>query len=342
MKRLCLILPLMAAAALAQQPAPGGAVSGPLLGYLWNPDARLLRPILGVPGSSLLGSPMDLGATVSLAEVSPSQDYALAVEAESGAVLLVDLSGGAGLKPVAGALAGPDRIVMSPGGGAAALYYRERRAVQLLSGLPQTPAASELVNLAALPGVLAALGVSDRGGLVLAAVSEGDAGSLFLLSAGAEPRQIGRVGRAAAVTFLEDSTDALVADEGRNEVVLIRDVAGAAETRLLAGERDGFSHPVAVGVAGGRMLAADAGSNTVALLDPTGGAPALLPCACNVTGLARLRGSAVFRLTAPGESPQYLVEAGDGPARVLFVPGDPGTEATPDGAPVRLPRARSR
>jgi hypothetical protein len=341
MRRLWCVALLAASAgsAPAQDIVPGG-VRGPVLGYMWDEASRGLRPLLGIPGASRLAGPIRLEPAVSYAEGLPGQDYALGVDAGSGEVLLIDLRGGGRAQPVAGAGAAPDRILFGPTGATAALYFRERRTVQLLSGLPGAASVVAAIDIGALPGVLTSLAVNDNADLLLAAVSEGDAGSLFALTVEAGPRRLAAIGRASALVFLENSQDALLADESRREVLLLRDASAAAEIRVLAGERDGLSRPVAVAATAGRLLAADAGGQAVALLDPAGGAPAMLSCDCRVSGLYRLRGD-VFRLTAVSEAPQFLLETGAEP-RVLFAPvdRDQGPETPP--APERIFRTRSR
>jgi hypothetical protein len=251
-----------------------------------------------------------------LAEVSPRQDYALAAGAES--VWLVRLDGAQEAKPVLGGSAG--RIAISPSGSAAAVYSQ---GLQILKGLPGTPSVASL----ALPGALTAMAVNDAGDLVLAVSGE----QLFALRPGAEPRHLGPAGDASALTFAENSSEALVADPARNEVFLLR---GENERLILASERDGISEPVAVSLTARRGFVANRGSNSVVVLDLGGGPPARISCPCEVTGLQRLRGEAVFRLTGPLESASYLLEVTAGEARLWFVPAG--------AAPARPPRERSR
>jgi hypothetical protein len=315
-----LVLPAIRPAATAQDMP----VAGPVLGYVWDAASARLRPILGIPGSSLLGEAPDLGVTLSLAEVSPRQDYVIGVEAGSGAVVLVSLAGSrAGVAAVAGLGPGAERIALSPTGAAAAVYGGSG-GLSVVTGLPEAPATRTL----AAPGRLTALAVSDSGERVLAVSGE----QLYLLARGAEPRLLGPVGAGAAIAFVENSGDALVADPARQEAFLVR---GEGERLILAGAREGISDPVAAAVAGRRGLVANRGTNTVLLLDLAGGAPAAISCSCEVAGLQRLRGDAVFRLTGSLHAPSYLLEAGQPEPRLWFVPPDAR-------ALVRPPRERSR
>ena len=298
-------------------------VQGPVLGYAWDVASSRLRPILGIPGSSLLGTPLDLGTSLKLAEVSPRQNYALAISADSGA-RVVHLTGGFSIQPIPGVDPEADRIALSPIGSAAAIYSQGRQTLQVVTRLPDAPSAASV----ALPGLLTALAVDDSGDLVLAVSGE----QLFALGPRKEPRPLGPAGAAAAIAFAENSREALVADPARKEVFLLR---GDNERLILAGERDGVQDPVAAALAGRRGFVADRSLNTILLVDLAGGPAAVISCPCEVTGLQRLRGDALFRLTASLQSASYLLEAGAAEPRLWFVPADAPVHARP-------PRERSR
>ena len=51
-------------------------ISGPVTGYTFDAAARGLRPILGIPGASLLGDPLNFGFEVASVAVAPHQDAA--------------------------------------------------------------------------------------------------------------------------------------------------------------------------------------------------------------------------------------------------------------------------
>ncbi len=315
-------------------PSPGLAaspietsISGPVLGYFFDPSLGGLRSILGIPGSSTLGALVDTGVALRGAEVSPRQDYALGLTAEPAAVVLVGLPAG----KIAAQLAegAPSRMALSPTGSAAALYYQDKQAVRVITGLPLNPAPGVL-DVSWLPAPVAALAVSDDGIVLLAAGQ-----NLYAAGGGlAAPALVTTLGSATGLSFFENSRDALIADAGRDEVVWIRDVTGAAERLKLAGASDGLSGPIAVAAAGQTRRVLAATRTAIALLDLDGGPPALLPCSCAVAGMYRLNGSSVFRLNAPSGDPMLLLDAGTPAPRLLFVAS---------GAPRPLPpRERSR
>ena len=319
--------------ATAQLQAP---ISGPILGYVWDRDSGGLRAILGIPGSSTLSDILSTEAPLRTAEVGPRQDYALAID-ESGRVLLLEPATG---KPrlIEGAAAAPDRIVLSPTGASAALYYRDRRSFQIVAGLPEAPTASEEIDISGLPALITAVALSDRDGIILLATSDG------VYSVGAPPRApllvASGVG-AGAIAFLENSRDALVADRDRDELIWLRDAPGAAERVLLASDRDGLRRPLAVAASAGRVFVAMAGA--VAVVELSGGPLTFVACPCNPSGLHRLKGNSIFRLNEPSADPLFVLDAGAAELRVLFVPS--GSERPPEPAratPAPVFRGRGR
>jgi hypothetical protein len=315
-------------------------VTGPILGYMWDRGAGGLRPILGIPGSSTLGPIADAGAALAAAEIAPGQDYALAVAAGSGSVLLIRLNGPLSATAIDGIPAGPERIILSPSGASAAIYYADRHRIQLLSGLPDAPSLGNAIDIAALPALITAVAVNDGDGLVLVAAP----GALYAAGAGlAAPVLVAPIGRASNIAFLQNSRDAVAADYDRNEIILIRDVTGAAQRVVLAGEREGIAKPIAVAVSNQNQQVLAASAGAVAMLGLDGGPPTLVACPCSLSGLHRLKGEAVFRLNDPSSDPMYLLDAGAAQPRVLFVP--PGASDAPGPqkpAAAEIPVSRGR
>jgi hypothetical protein len=117
-----------------------------------------------------------------------------------------------------------------------------------------------------------------------------------------------------------------VADHGRNEVVLLRDVSRGAQALVLASEQDGLRGPVAVAPSadGSRAFAALGGSKQVASVPLQGGVPTFVACDCAPTALERMRGGDVFRMTEASQA-VFLLDGSNSDPRVWFVP--------PSGAP---------
>jgi hypothetical protein len=318
-------------------------MQGPVLGYVFESATQSLLPILGIAGSSHLGNPIQLG--LSKAVIAPGQDSLLGTDG-NGDVRVIDLRTGAfSMSSLAGADRGVDQIVFSPSGRSAALYERDGKQVQLVKGLPEAPQVKERVSLASLPGILTALAVNDEGTWLLAAVSEQSGGSLHSVAAAGGTHYLAPAGNVSGLAFLEGSNDALVADHGRNEVVLLRNVSSGAQALVLASERDGLRGPVAVAASadGTRAFAALGGSKQIASLPLQGGVPTFMACDCTPTTLGRMRGPNVFRMTENAGQAVFLFDASNADPRVWFVPpaGAPALPASDTTTP-RATRGRGQ
>ena len=311
-----------------------GPIRGPVLGYVFDPAASGIRPLPGIPGASYVGNAMPIGFTPSLVEVSPSQDYALGVEAGSGYLFVIDLRTGIpAAERLTAVSAGVDRIFFSPSGKAAALYYRRGKEIGILTGLPDGVSSPQHIDLAGMPGMLTALAVSDDGKALAAASSQAtgsrsDTGTLFVGSPGGDLRPVGPLGRASALSFLNDSQDLLVADIGRNEVVRVRNIQAGAEWTVLASRQDGLQQPVAVAASRDNRMAFAVSSSDrqIAWIPLSGGPVEFVSCSCAPTTLSALATGSVFRITSATSAPIYMLDArpqNDGPTnqpRVLFIP----------------------
>jgi hypothetical protein len=306
---LCLAAPMVH----AQQ----GAVAGPVAGYVFDGAAHALRPVLGIPGASILGDPVNLGVALASATVSPRLDSVLAVTAD-GSFHIFTLSGGAARDAgVNGITVPPERMVYSPMGTAAALYAGSR--IQVVTGLPAAPVAGntfDLTALLALPGgrghhsLTGSFAVSDDGAYLLVAEGAGVQGF------GPGPSRLVVAARGAAVAFAPGSHDAAVAGLG---VTLVKDVGGAASQQAIAPE-DG-THP-AVGVAfstdGGKLYLASAIAQGVTAFDLAAGTRTLIPCNCTPAGITGMGN--LYRLNEVGAAPLWLLDTTASGPRIVFVP----------------------
>jgi len=301
---------LIAAAAVAQNDP--GAVGGPLLGVVFDPGRGSVRSLTGIPASAMLGDALDTGTGLQLAAVSAA-GFAVGVETDRAAAVLVSR---AGRTPLAGLPAGASSIVLSPRGSAAAFYFKSTRTAFIVTGLPENPGAPRQIALLRPP---AGLAVSDDGAALMAIerLSKLDASVQLYRGAGG-PVLLRNGRRIAGVEFLPGSSDALIA-EG-DAVYLISEAFGP---QLIAGGEDGISGVTAAAASadGSRVIVAMQ-SGQVAIRDRATNAQSIVSCACRPTGLARLRGPGVFRLNEIGDGPLWLLDAGSGEPRILFVAGD--------------------
>ncbi len=323
-KIICIRLTMvLLAASLASAQEPAARISGPVLGYVPEAEAGAVRLVFGMPGAATLGPRLALGSELSPPAIGHAAGYALAVVGPERQVWLYrDLAGEVSALLLAEAPPAPERILLSPAGASAALVYGPD--VTVVTGLPHAPA----LRRAILPAESRLWAVSDDGGSLLLSAPGGEADRVYRLGPEGDLRFLVSVGKTAAAAFLSGGADAVIADGLHHAVCR---VSATGEVVPLAGPADGISGPVAVSFSRDyrRAFVANGDTSTVAVLDLAGGAAALVACPCKLTGLERLDGNAVFRLTELSAEPLWLLD-GDAPeARVVFIPPDqPAAQAT--------------
>ena len=316
-RRICLTLGILSLAAFTAQ-AQQGNIAGPVAGFTFDSAGRVLRPIQGIPGASLLGDPIDLGMDSISAVVSPRLDSALAVAADQSVHAFLLRSGAATPVTLNGVLTAPERIVFSPSGSAAALYGNGR--VQTITGFPASPAISGAFDFTPGGGgghagsdarahrpFTGSMAVSDDGTLVLIA----DGGSVQLYQSGAE-RPVATA-RNALVAFAPGGSDAALVDPGGAGVIWLRNLAGSS-TRQVLGASNSASG-VAFSADGKTLYVANA---SVTAYDLTGGPVSSVTCDCTPTGLTPM--GAFFRLNEVGQGPLWILDPTGAKPRIVFVP----------------------
>jgi hypothetical protein len=286
-------------------------VSRPLLGYV--PDGGRIRPVYGLAASAAVGSAFDQGRDLARIAVSPSQDYVLATAADTGEALLIAPGGSA--THLDGVAAGADRIVMSPGGSAAALWFSATSHLQIVSGLPSAPSVLDIdaTFRGAAPGALA---VSDDGQWLVGAWPDG----VYALGAAGQvnrlPLDVSGAAGASALAFFHRRQDLAIATP--TAILTITDVGGSAVPAVVYDGTANPLSPLAIATSfDNRRLAEADNAGTVLSIDLSSGVPASFDCGCAPEGLFAMGGS-IFRLTGldPGIVKLFDAVTGD----ILFVP----------------------
>jgi hypothetical protein len=290
---LCLAAPL----ALAQQ----GRVEGPVTGYVFDGQAQALRPVLGIPGASVLGDPVNLGAGLASGAVSPRLDSVIAV-ATDGTFHIYTLNAGAASEvPANGIPFVPERVVFSPTGSAAALYGGGR--IQVVTGLPGAPKPGNNFDISALLALPRGRGHQTLTG-----------SGVHLMGAGAAKQLV--AARGAAVAFAPGTHDAAIAAAS---VTLVKDVGGAAAQQLIAA---GGAGPSTVGAAfsadGSKLFVAAAAGQGVTAFDLAAGTSSAIRCDCTPAGITGMGN--VYRLNEVGSAPLWLLDTTATTPRIVFVP----------------------
>jgi hypothetical protein len=314
-KKIRLVLALAAASTTAF-PA---SLEGPRMGMVFDSSMRALRPILGIPGAAVMGDPLKTTLDLRRVSISSQRDFALAAQGEHNEVVVLRFEHAPLTSTlVQGAHHGPDQMVFSPGGRVAAIHYKDGNRIQVLGGLPISPKVMDELYLSgsALPSALAV----GNDNTVLAAVGS----SVYWVTHSGEVPVLKGLSRVSAIT-LTTAHLALVADAGTNQIHRLQNLTTALETDILAGAAQGIAAPVAVAISSDSRSAfvANGKSGMVAILDLQGKAPTMkIACGCKLTGLDRLNGDNLFRLTEPSNKPMWVLEASAKETRVVFVPAD--------------------
>ena len=286
-----------------------GQIAGPMTGFVFDRSARGLRPVLGIPGASVLGDPVNFGFAVASVFVAPRQDSAVVVAAD-GSVHLFSLKSGALAEQTPdGITMALERAVFSPSGTAAALDGSG--AAQLITGLPDAPAIAGSVDLTQA-GRVASMAVSDDGAALLIAAGgfvsfAGNSGALHNLIA---------AGDGAQVAFAPGGYRAAVADPASSTVEQFSDVTAASQPTPIAGPGANLAPAVGLAFSADSQRIFLANANGVTAFDLAAGSSTTISCDCAPTGLHRM--GSVFRLNEAGSKPLWLLDASE--ARTVFVP----------------------
>jgi hypothetical protein len=268
-----------------------------------------MRALTGIPASATLGGALDSGPQLEQAAASAA-GFAVAVESGSGTAVVISPGERRALSGLPG---GASSIALSPRGTAAVVYFKDSRIAYLITGLPDTPATGRQIVLDRQP---AALAVSDDGAALLAVERIGRAGAAVLLYRDSgSPAVLRSSPRIAGVDFLPGSADALIAED--NTVLVASEAFGP---QVIAGAGDGIAGVMAAAASsdGARVIIAMR-SGQVAIRDRGTNAQTMVSCACQPSGLARLRGTGVFRLNEIGNGPLWILDADSGAPRIVFV-----------------------
>src|SRR5947209_1356195 len=152
--------------ALAAQVTPSN-IGQPEMGFVFDAPAGAIRPVHGTPGAAILGEPLDLGFQLLSAAISSERQYALAVVPDDQQLRLIRFPGGTpSIQTIDLAMPAPERTVLSPNGSAAVLFRSNPARVQVVSGLPDSPAVQER-DVTAIGAALGDMAVSDDGAVLL-------------------------------------------------------------------------------------------------------------------------------------------------------------------------------
>jgi DNA-binding beta-propeller fold protein YncE len=309
-------------AAEGEQSVPAG-LGGPVMGYVLDRTLQVIRPVNGIPGSSVLGEPVTLPFPIAAAAFSPRGEFALAISGseDKAAVVLRNVGSENNIQAIEGAISGADIIVLNADGSAGVLVASAARQLQIVRGLPASATVGEAIDLSSIPATIGALAIDQAGSNVLIAVSGGN-GALYLASEDqSRPRFIADFSSPSALTLLNRDRDVIVGDAAVNQITLVQNYAGEAGAVQLVGERDGISGPVGLQISqdGRKLYIAEGTSRTLDVWNfETQSVEASYALDAEPTRLSALQGASTFVLNEVGDHPLLLLDAVN--AGTYFVP----------------------
>lgn len=307
-KTLALSLVLGTGLSLAQD----SELRGPVVGYLTSANASV-RPVLGIPGASLIGDPIGLPVALSVAAISPRQDYIIGAAAEDRRTVLLRLTGpDRAPQSIENARVGITRIIASPESSTLALYFKDTAIVQVLTGLPDQ---AKVIYEFEVPDAVGLIAVSADGSRVLYSVSANEQDAVFLRENGGDTVRVAAVRKAAALAFDHAGSSFAIADSQANEILVSR--GGSLER--LAGEREGILAPSAIAFSSRGVLAGSAGNKSVALIPADGTPIQFTSCGCTPESLDAI-GSGIYQLTAAAKGTVYVYDESKPEPAIWFIP----------------------
>jgi hypothetical protein len=257
--KLALLIGACALAALGED----ARLTGPAPGFVFDRASQSIRPILGVLGSSHLGSAVAGGFEV--ASISPLGTFALATQG-SKLYLVRNLDASqADFTPLDSALSGATRFAWAQDGMSVGIYSADTQRAQILRSLTNTPAIDDFIDLSSLDGKVSVLAL-DGSRLLIGAASP-DSGGVYVADGQSAPKLLMRAANPVALSLDTAKGDLYIADRDNNQIWMVRGYAGDAVPMLFAGDRAGVSSPVGIRISGGRLLVANAGSRSIDAFD---------------------------------------------------------------------------
>ncbi|MFN7996372.1 MAG: hypothetical protein U0Q18_22360 [Bryobacteraceae bacterium] len=314
-KRLVFILCACSAASWADSNA---AVNGPVAGYVFDSQARVVRPMVGIPGAAYMSSPVV--SNVDIASVAPEGSAALATR--GGQLLLFTGLGTATPASihVTGSIAAPDRFAWAAGGSSAAIYSSQSRQAQILTGLQQTPAAAAPIDLSSLSGKITAMAFDGR--QILIGLSSAGAGGIYSVTAQGAPKRLASSDSPSAIALA--GADLYFSDNQSQQIWHVQNYGTQAAAMLFAADSN-IATPVGLQVStdSRRLYVANADNRNLTAYDLASRTPVeSLSLDFAPAQLDRFGTSSVLLLntSSQGKGPLHILSDGTGKLAVYFVP----------------------
>jgi hypothetical protein len=237
-----LLAPLMAGVLPAQSMRWNSVQSG----YIHDGPGRAVRPVHGIPGSSIMGRAVV--SDVDAAWLAPAGNWGLATRQGQTIVLKLQEAEAAELD-ASGAIESVDRVAWSRDGAIAALYSAASRRLQIARFATQASFGAA-IDTAFLEGSISALAVSPSGKVAMA-VGGGASRGIYLVEPETTPVFLFAVDAPAFLCFAGSRDTLYAADAAAESLLEFRDL-GASPARVPVDLPD----PVGIAASGERVFVA--------------------------------------------------------------------------------------
>jgi hypothetical protein len=287
---------LRASPSLPQNNPASVSIRVPILGFLFDAQTRGIRSLFGGPEASMLSEPLELGAFKQI-DAARRNNFGLAIIEGTNQPVVIDFTAQSNqIHAVPDLPSDADLFALSPSGVSAAVYYSNAGAVKGIKDLPYKAAVIRTGYLGT--GQVRGLAISDDGATILADVNDGAVDSIVTISAEGDARRLFSPSGRAQITFLNNSHDSIVVDQGSGNVYLLRDPAISGELMPLPGVKESIGSTVGTGLSYDNKYVFFAASETgmVARFELATGWITVTSCACTPDGLWSLNRNSLFRL----------------------------------------------
>jgi hypothetical protein len=286
----------------------------PKIGHFYDVDSRQVLPALGIPGAAFIGPAIEFPLAVEDAAIPPSPDWMLAAAGRR--LYVAHLKGNkTSLQAIEEVAAGVDRVILSPRGHTALLYrHGAEKSIEIVTGLPATPAVQRKVDVSMWDLNPAYFAVSDDGASAAAALRTG--GVLWL--EGSVIRLVPTEVPAGPCAFAPDGSTAVITAGSR--AFLMRG------SSMFPGEMLPLPHrqePVAgVALASATRVFLAYHTGLIESVETTTGISRQAECHCKPESIHPVMGDSLFHIRQSGGGPRLLLDGSGAAPSILFVPLD--------------------
>jgi len=288
---------------------------GLISGFVYNPASKALRPLMGIPGSTTIGSPVF--SAVDFASVAPGGRWALIVRQgrstfESGLTDLAPQEFSA-----EGLIDAVDRVAWSRDGSFAVLYASFANQLQRVR-FSEIPSAEAPVDLNPF-GAVSALAIDSNGRIAVGFNNSG----LYLLDGSSSPVLLASIHQPAAAVFDETGNRLYAVDLDQQSILQVSSGAGPSAFASLGRPDGSASKPVGMALSAGSryLLLADSAGSAILVYNTNSGSLAYtLPLDFPPSHMEPLSASPTFLLNDPRSDGWLLVLDASKTPLVYFVP----------------------